>query len=51
MTEWREEHQRLREQKLVKDKSTDKYSKISYVLPVPEKKKIVFRSSICPLAF
>ena len=38
MTEWREEHKRLLEKNLVKNKSIDKYSKMSYVLPVPEEK-------------
>ena len=47
MTEWREEHKRLLEKNLVKDKSSDKYPKNYYTLPVPrEKIKRVVSSSL-----
>jgi murein DD-endopeptidase MepM/ murein hydrolase activator NlpD len=38
MSEWREVHKRLLEQQLVTEKSSDKYSKILYILPVPKAK-------------
>jgi murein DD-endopeptidase MepM/ murein hydrolase activator NlpD len=47
MTEWREEHKRLLEKNLVKEKSSDEHSKISYKLPVlKEKIKRLVSSSI-----
>ena len=47
MTEWREEHKRLLEKNLVKNKSSDKYSKFSYILPVPKEKiKRIVSSSV-----
>jgi murein DD-endopeptidase MepM/ murein hydrolase activator NlpD len=38
MSEWREQHRILLERNLVKKRSSDKRSKISYVLPVPKEK-------------
>jgi len=38
MTDWREEHKRLIEKNLIKNKSSDKYSKIFYILPIPKEK-------------
>ena len=38
MAEWREEHKRLLENNLVKERSCDRYSKIFYFLPVPKEK-------------
>jgi len=45
MSEWREEHKKLLERNLVKDKSSDKYSSISYILPVPKEKIVRIVSS------
>lgn len=42
---WSEEHKRLLEDNLVKDKSCDRYSKILYTLPVLEEKIIRLVSS------
>ena len=45
MTKWSEEHKKLLEKNLIKDKVSYEYSKISYMLPVPKEKIIRIVSS------
>jgi murein DD-endopeptidase MepM/ murein hydrolase activator NlpD len=45
MTEWREEHRQLLDKNLVKNQTCDRYSKISYIIPVPKDRIIRLVSS------